>query len=159
MPRYVVTEPHPTVVQNTYIHAGRGGAGNLFRAPQTTPAEGVPTELTKEPSASAAAQGRFYSGRGGAGNIQSSAVRPVLSLDEEYALTEAREKASPFAHVGRGGAGNFFGGGVHEKAPVEKRKMSVASDTSKRRDSSSSSGSARSGFLQRISSHLGRQSS
>ncbi|KAB5554503.1 hypothetical protein GE09DRAFT_130509 [Coniochaeta sp. 2T2.1] len=156
MPRYVVTEPHPTVVQNTYIHAGRGGAGNLFRAPQTTPAEGVPTELNQTPT-QPAVQGRFYSGRGGAGNIQSSSVRPVLSLDEEYAITEAREKTHLFAHVGRGGAGNFFGGGVQ---PEKKdRKMSIASDASNRRDSTSSSGSARSGFLQRISSHLGRQSS
>ncbi|KAJ9134702.1 hypothetical protein NKR19_g8548 [Coniochaeta hoffmannii] len=151
MPRYVVTEPHPTVVQNTYIHAGRGGAGNLFRAPETTPATGVPTEVNPAPKK--ASSGRFYSGRGGAGNVQSSSVRPVLSLDEEYALTEAREKHSLFAHVGRGGAGNFFGGGVQEK---KDRKMSIASDASGRRDSTSSSGSARSGFLGRITSHIGR---
>lgn len=157
MPRYVVTEPHPTVLQNTYIHAGRGGAGNLFRAPETTPAAGIPTQI--KPAPKAAASGRFYSGRGGAGNVQSSSVRPVLSLDEEYAITEAREKQSLFAHVGRGGAGNFFGGGVHEKPEKKDRKMSVASDASGRRDSTSSSGSARSGFLQRLSSNLGRQSS
>lgn len=158
MPRYVVTEPHPTVVQNTYIHAGRGGAGNLFRAPQTTPASGVPTEIKP---AKAASSGRFYSGRGGAGNVHSAVQRPVLSLDEEYAITEAREKTSLFAHVGRGGAGNFFGGGVHpvEKAEKKDRKMSVASDASERRDSTSSSGSARSGFLQRLGSHIGRHSS
>ncbi|OIW23588.1 hypothetical protein CONLIGDRAFT_135389 [Coniochaeta ligniaria NRRL 30616] len=157
MPRYVVTEPHPTVVQNTYIHAGRGGAGNLFRAPQTTPATGVPTEIKP---AKAASSGRFYSGRGGAGNVHSAVQRPVLSLDEEYAITEAREKTSPFAHVGRGGAGNFVGGGVYpaEKAEKKDRKMSVASDVS-RRDSTSSSGSARSTFLQRLGSHITRHNS
>jgi hypothetical protein len=143
------------VVQNTYIHAGRGGAGNLFRAPETTPASGVPTEIKPAPKASSS--GRFYSGRGGAGNVQSSTVRPVLSLDEEYALTEAREKQSLFAHVGRGGAGNFFGGGASSEK--KGRKNSIASDVSERRDSTSSAGSARSGFLQRISSHIGRPSS
>lgn len=158
MPRYVVTEPHPTVAQNAYVHAGRGGAGNLFRAPQTTPATGVPTEIKP---AKAASSGRFYSGRGGAGNVHSAVQRPVLSLDEEYAITEAREKTSPFAHVGRGGAGNFVGGGVHPTDKTEKksRKLSVASDASDRRDSTSSSGSARSGFLQRLGSHIGRHNS
>ena len=155
MPRYVVTEPHPTVMQNTYVHAGRGGAGNLFRAPLTTPSTGVPTEMK---AAKAASSGRFYSGRGGAGNVHSSVERPVLSLDEEYTLTEAREKTSLFGHVGRGGAGNFFGGGVNHPEKKD-RKMSVASDVSERRDSTSSNGSARSGFLNRISSHLGRQQS
>lgn len=157
MPRYVVTEPHPTVVQNTYIHAGRGGAGNLFRAPLTTPSTGIPTEVRPSKPA-AASSGRFYSGRGGAGNIHSSVERPVLSLDEEYTLTEAREKTSVLGHVGRGGAGNFFGGGVHHSEKKD-RKMSVASDASGRRDSTSSSDSARSGILARISSHMGRQSS
>lgn len=156
MPRYVVTEPHPTVVRNTYVHAGRGGAGNLFRAPETTPATGVPTEI--KPAPKAVSSGRFYSGRGGAGNVQSSGLRPVFSLDEEYAITEAREKTSLFAHVGRGGAGNFFSGGVHEKPGKLGRKMSAASDVSERRDSTSSSGSARSGFLQRLTSHVGRRS-
>lgn len=156
MPRYVVTEPHPTVARDTYIHAGRGGAGNLFRAPETTPATGVPTEI--KPAPKSVSSGRFYSGRGGAGNVQSSAMRPVLSLDEEYVITEAREKTSLFAHVGRGGAGNFLGGGVRERPAKLDRKMSVASDASGRRDSTSSSGSARSGFLQRLTSHVGRHS-
>lgn len=144
---YYITEPHPTVVQNSYIHAGRGGAGNLFRAPLTTPSTGVPTHAKL---AKVSSSGRFYSGRGGAGNVHTAAKRPVLSLDEEYAIADAREKATAVGHVGRGGAGNFFGGGVHHEKKV--RKSTVASDVSDRRDSTSSAESVWSGFLGRLSS-------
>lgn len=143
-PNYYITEPHPTVLQNTYVHSGRGGAGNLFRAPLTTPSTGVPTPAKPtKPSSS-----RFYSGRGGAGNVHSAAERPVLSLDEEYALASAREKAAAAGGtVGRGGAGNFCRNGENMD-----RKASIASDISDRRDSTSSSGSVRSGFFGRLAS-------
>jgi hypothetical protein len=148
---YYVNEPHPTVVQNTYTHAGRGGAGNLFRAPATTPSTGPITQLSPPKSLST---GRFYSGRGGAGNVHAAVERRALSVEEEYALTVAREKAASVGHVGRGGAGNVFNGGVQ----VEKkdRKHSMASDASDRRDSASSDGSVRSGFFGRLNSSIRR---
>jgi len=135
MPRYTVTEPHPTVAKNAYTHSGRGGAGNFFRAPATTDSTGVPTTITA-PSASKST--RFYSGRGGAGNAHASAERPVLSFDEEFSRAEIREKTSTLTHVGRGGAGNVFG-------------STTASSVKSRRDSSSTSGSVRSGFWARLS--------
>jgi hypothetical protein len=154
---YYITEPHPTVLQNTYTHAGRGGAGNLFRAPLTTPPTGVPTEvakLAKIPSSGNST--RFYSGRGGAGNIHKAAERPTISFDEEYAMAETREKATLHGYVGRGGAGNFYNPTAAIPGLAKKdRKHSVASEASDRRDSVSSAGSTRSGFLARITS-IGR---
>ena len=93
--------PHPTVAKNSYTHSGRGGAGNFFKAPATTPSAGVPTKVEPAPVSTT----RFYSGRGGAGNAHASSERPVLSFGEEIARAEVRSKAA-FAHVGRGGAGN-----------------------------------------------------
>src|SRR4051794_31059770 len=101
MPFYTITEPHPTVPQNSYTHSGRGGAGNIFRAPATTPASGVPplTQTRSNDSArssvssgstSSGAGTRFYSGRGGAGNAHAASERPVISFDEEYARADAR---------------------------------------------------------------------
>ncbi|KAK4251753.1 hypothetical protein C7999DRAFT_27831 [Corynascus novoguineensis] len=111
---YTITEPHPTVPQNSYTHSGRGGLGNFFRAPATTSPSGVPTPATLTTTASNTSSNtssthRFYSGRGGAGNAHRAAAdRPVLSFfDEEYARAESREK-SGISHVGRGGAGNIF---------------------------------------------------
>ncbi|KAK0708723.1 hypothetical protein B0T21DRAFT_416122 [Apiosordaria backusii] len=137
---YTITEPHPTVAKNSYTHSGRGGAGNFFRAPQTTAPSGIPTPAHTAPTST----GRFYSGRGGAGNAHASAERPVMSFDEEFTRAEVREKAATFSHVGRGGAGNIF--------------STVSSSTKKnstelsRRDSNSTNGSAKSGFWGRISS-------
>jgi hypothetical protein len=34
---------------NQYIQSGRGGAGNLFRAPITTPASGIPSQTQASP--------------------------------------------------------------------------------------------------------------
>ena len=130
---YLITEPHPTVAQNSYTHSGRGGAGNFFRAPATTPSTGVPTKAAPAPVSNT----RFYSGRGGAGNAHASAERRVLSFSEEIARAEVRSKAA-FAHVGRGGAGNVV---VSNDATSHKS----------RRDSSSTNGSERSGFWGRLS--------
>lgn len=130
---YLITEPHPTVSQNSYTHSGRGGAGNYFRAPATTPSAGVATKVDPTPVSS----GRFYSGRGGAGNAHASSERPVLSFSEEFARAEVRAKAA-FAHVGRGGAGNIVA-------------SNDASSKKSRRDSSSTDGSERSGFWARLS--------
>jgi len=135
MPSYTITEPHPTVPKNSYFHSGRGGAGNFFRAPETTSPSGVPARAPVVPTTTTAT--RFYSGRGGAGNIHSSSERQTLNFDEEFQRAEVREKTSTVTHVGRGGAGNVF--------------SSVPSSDKSRRDSSSTNGSVRSGFWGRLS--------
>lgn len=142
---YTITEPHPTVPKNSYTHSGRGGAGNFFRAPATTAPTGIPTPAAVAPSASSSS-GRFYSGRGGAGNAHASAERPILSFDEEFTRAEVREKASTISHVGRGGAGNIFS----TSSKSDKKDSTELS----RRDSNSTTGSDRSGFLHRLTSHL-----
>ncbi|KAK4191441.1 hypothetical protein QBC35DRAFT_13502 [Podospora australis] len=141
---YTITEPHPTVPKNSYTHSGRGGAGNFFRAPATTAPTGIPTPAAA--SATSKHSGRFYSGRGGAGNAHPSAERPVLSFDEEFTRAEVREKASTISHVGRGGAGNIF-----SNTPKQDKKESTELS---RRDSNSTTGSDRSGFWGRVTSHL-----
>lgn len=137
--RYQVTEPHPTA--NNYVHCGRGGAGNHFKAPKTSngqtahgPASLLGTDLPQSKS-------RFSSGRGGAGNIHEPSERVMFSFDEELARQSTREKLmkeGAVYHVGRGGAGNF----------------TSARSSSSRKDSSSSGDSddsARSGFFGRLS--------
>ncbi len=156
MPRYTITEPHPTVVQNHYTHAGRGGAGNYFRAPATTPASGVPTTTTPTTTTTTVAAAepappttRFYSGRGGAGNSHVAPKPPAMSFDEEYGR-KARIEGKAVGHVGRGGAGNVYD---HTTGAISaSRKTSDASSLA----SSSSSGSGRSGFLGRLSTTLSR---
>ncbi|KAH7025812.1 uncharacterized protein B0I36DRAFT_351772 [Microdochium trichocladiopsis] len=140
MPRYTINEPHPTVAKDAFIHAGRGGAGNHFRAPVTTPASGVTSTVKPMPPTSA----RFYSGRGGAGNAHAKAERPIISFDEEYARQSAREQKLR-GHVGRGGAGNAYSKATVDSVPVRK-----GSDASSHRSSTSSS-SVRSGFFARLS--------
>ncbi|KAI1112165.1 hypothetical protein F5Y14DRAFT_279598 [Nemania sp. NC0429] len=138
MGRFTVAEPHPTVGQNTYTHSGRGGAGNHFRAPVTTPASGVPTESKVLPPSTS----NFYSGRGGAGNAHVSEKRPLMSFDEEFKLKSQVEQKR-VGYVGRGGAGNIF----DAAAPSPKRKNSDAASTS----------SAGSTLLERVSSAFKRQ--
>ena len=163
MPRYTITEPHPTVVKDHYTHAGRGGAGNYFRAPTTTPASGVPTPAaeptipttttttaTAPSSSSSSSSTRFYSGRGGAGNLHVAPRPPALSFEEEY-RRQARAGAKPVSHVGRGGAGNVYAR-VDAIVPATERKTSDASSCA----SSDSSTSGRSGFLGRLSKTLSR---
>lgn len=157
MPTYTITEPHPTVPQNSYTHSGRGGAGNFFRAPATTSPAGVPTPATTTTTSSSSSTSNnrfFYSGRGGAGNARSAGERrPAASLfDEEYARAEARAASATGTHVGRGGAGNiFFSSRAEEEDDGEKLG---------RRDSSSTSASADShrstGFWARLSSSVTR---
>lgn len=148
MPRFTVNEPHPTVAKDSFTHSGRGGAGNFFRAPETTPSTGISTEpITTAPRPS---MGRFYSGRGGAGNAQSAAQRPVMSFEESYKL-QAMVEQKATGYVGRGGAGNAFVKG----APASQRKNSDASSVA----SSNSSGSVRSNIMERITSSLRRSNS
>ena len=155
MPRYTISEPHPTVPQNSYTHSGRGGLGNFFRAPATTSPAGVPTPATSGTTTTSSNRSnsprRFYSGRGGAGNAHSTAVRPVLSFDEEFTRAEVREKTATMSHVGRGGAGNIFATGV---LGGERKKSIDDGEELGRRDSASTSGSGRSmsGFWGRVRS-------
>jgi hypothetical protein len=137
MPAYTINEPHPTVSVNAPVHYGRGGAGNMLRAPVTTPAAGVAIPASPPKSSST----RFYSGRGGAGNAHKSAERHALSFDEEYQSALAHEKAAATGHTGRGGAGNVFHSSGSESA-------------ASRRDSASTNGSQRSGFWGRLSGHF-----
>lgn len=148
MSSYTITEPHPTVPQNTYVHSGRGGAGNTFRVAHTTTSPaGVPSQYVakaiEQPS-------RFYSGRGGAGNAHVADERPVLSFEEEYQREMHRQDAS-VGHIGRGGAGNIYG----SSSSSSSRKKSVSVSGAARRDSNSSHGSDASsvhaGFWGRIS--------
>ncbi|KAI0152825.1 hypothetical protein GGR57DRAFT_159179 [Xylariaceae sp. FL1272] len=143
MPRFTVAEPHPTVRQNTYTHSGRGGAGNYFRAPATTPSTGVATGTKVLPPSTAS----FHSGRGGAGNAHVSATRPLMSFDDEY-KRQSNLAAKRIGHVGRGGAGNIY----DAAAPtLGSRKASDAASTS-------STDSSRSGrFLERVSSAFSRR--
>ncbi|KAK9769763.1 hypothetical protein AB5N19_09659 [Seiridium cardinale] len=139
MSSFTVTEPHPTIPQGSYTRAGRGGAGNFFRAPVTTPSSGIATVTKPLPPTGE----RFYSGRGGAGNARSAADRNVVSFDEQYKL-QSHIEGRPTGHVGRGGAGNVYGA----SSASSQRKDSDASS----HRSNSSSGSVKSGFLRRLSS-------
>ena len=143
--QYSIAEPHPHT--GKYVHSGRGGAGNTFKAPKTSsgtsargPASLLETGLPKSTS-------RFSSGRGGAGNIHEPSERAIFSFDEELERQSTRErrlKESGVWHVGRGGAGNY----------------AVARAGSGRKDSTSSAdsdASAKSGFFGRLSHTFERQ--
>lgn len=142
--RYSVTEPHPST--STYIHSGRGGAGNAFKAPKTTsgttargPASLFDTGLPQTSS-------KFSSGRGGAGNIKPSSEKAIFSFDEELERQTTRQRKieeGAIYHVGRGGAGNF----------ANTRTI----PSSSRKDSSSSADSDRSGFFGRLSNTFERR--
>ncbi len=155
MPTYTITEPHPTVATNSFTHSGRGGLGNTFRAPATTSPSGIPSVARVASGTSSGSTGRFYSGRGGAGNAHVAAERATLSFDEELSRAEVREKKVTKTFAGRGGAGNIFS---TTNAPKKERKHSSGSvhSTSSRRDSTSTDGSVRSGFMGRLSSTFNR---
>jgi hypothetical protein len=108
MPSFHITEPHPSV-SSPYIYSGRGGAGNLHRAP-TSVTNGAtasgPASLVKLSPLSSNAY--FTSGRGGAGNMHREKERAMFSFDEELQQQERlRSQQAPVYHVGRGGAGNL----------------------------------------------------
>jgi len=137
---YSVVEPHPTA--NTFVHSGRGGAGNTFKAPKTSSGSSARGPASLIPSLPQSSSSKFSSGRGGAGNIHPSSEKALFSFDEELERQTTRErkiKDGAVYHVGRGGAGN----------------MAQRREASKRKDSSSSGesdGSSRtSGFFSRLS--------
>ncbi|KAK8073518.1 hypothetical protein PG994_004417 [Apiospora phragmitis] len=109
MPCFTVNEPHPTVRKDSFTHSGRGGAGNFFRAPETTPATGISTEPITTPP------------------------RPTMSFEESYKLqSHIEEKA--VGYVGRGGAGNAI---VKGASAANQRKGSDASSVASSRSSGS----------------------
>lgn len=133
MPNYTVTEPSPSTT--TYVRSGRGGYGNVVRAPTSQHISNVQSVSSVNlPSR------RFFSGIGGAGNVHQASERPVISLDEEYSRIAARDQASA-GHCGIGGAGNVY-----------RRKASDASSQA----SDASSMSSKSKLWARVSSTFSR---
>ncbi|KAK5222990.1 hypothetical protein LTR99_006002 [Exophiala xenobiotica] len=113
--RYSIVEPHPSVPSSHYFSTGRGGAGNVTRAPSSTtpgtdatgPAARVNLTTTKHTHP----RKSFVAGRGGAGNVHPSSERAIFSFDEELERQLSQDRhAAPVYHVGRGGAGNLAGG-------------------------------------------------
>jgi len=106
--RFSITEPHPTA--NNYIHAGRGGAGNTFKAPKTSSGAIARGSASLFETGLPATSSKFSSGRGGAGNIHLTSEKAIFSFDEELDRQSTRERklqAGAVYHVGRGGAGNY----------------------------------------------------
>lgn len=149
---FTITEPHPTVPQDSYTHSGRGGLGNFFRAPATTSPSGVPTPSTSGSRSSSTR--RFYSGRGGAGNAHASSSgsrTPALAFDEDEIArrAELREPAAVVGYVGRGGAGNVF----YSSSSKDEEDSGEALG---RRSSASTEGSARSSASASLAGLWGR---
>jgi hypothetical protein len=142
--QYTITEPHPTA--RNYIHSGRGGAGNTFRAPKSS------TGRTTQAPASLFEAGlpetsiKFSSGRGGAGNIHLNAEKKAFSFDEELERQRTREQKmrdGAICHVGRGGAGNW----TSTQAGSSRKYSTCSTD---------SDASNRSGFFNRLSQTFSR---
>lgn len=147
MPTYTITEPHPTA--RNYIHSGRGGAGNTFKAPKTSNPRTASGPASRFEGGLPETSTKFSSGRGGAGNIHHTSEKQPFSFDDELDRQRTREKklksSGAAYHVGRGGAGNY----TSVSSPVALRKDSASSiDT----DASGRS----SGFLGRLSHTFGR---
>lgn len=135
--RYSIVEPHPSVTpRQQYIGTGRGGAGNVVKAP-TTITRGSDASGPASRAASLSVPRRtFYSGRGGAGNHVNDAPR-MFSFDEELAHEMQQSKhIAPVYHVGRGGAGNLCKASSSTNHNLTRRM----SDTSTSSTSSAESG-------------------
>lgn len=119
---YRITEPHPSVSYSNYIHAGRGGAGNVSHIdPSALTAGADASGPASRTTLKTKAQNYYPSGRGGAGNMTySGSERPIFSFDEELdRQRRMMQHQAPVYHVGRGGAGNF--------ASEKSRAMSTSS--------------------------------
>ncbi|KAL3427767.1 hypothetical protein PVAG01_01276 [Phlyctema vagabunda] len=142
---YSVTEPHPTVRASTYVYSGRGGAGNMIKAPKTSNGSTAHGPASLFENGLPQSNSKFSSGRGGAGNIHLTSVKAPFSFDEELerqSTRERKEREGATWHVGRGGAGNF--------ADTTKKSSS-------RKDSMSSNESSGSGFFGRLSHTFDRR--
>jgi hypothetical protein len=107
---YRITEPHPSVPTSHYIHAGRGGAGNVSYVDPKSITSGADASGPASRTALNTKSSNYYpSGRGGAGNMTFAGnERPIFSFDEELERQRRMQQhQAPVYHVGRGGAGNF----------------------------------------------------
>ena len=106
---YRITEPHPSVPASHYVHAGRGGAGNVAHVdPKAVTNSATATGPASRTNLAHPSSGYYASGRGGVGNMHHTAERPIFSFDEELERQRRMmEHQTPVYHVGRGGAGNF----------------------------------------------------
>ncbi|EXJ88790.1 hypothetical protein A1O3_01854 [Capronia epimyces CBS 606.96] len=117
--RYSIVEPHPSVPPTHYFSTGRGGAGNVTKAPssvtQGNNASGPASRIWTE--APQTQRKTFIAGRGGAGNVYPASERAIFSFDEELERQLSQERhAAPVYHVGRGGAGNIKASGTSASA-------------------------------------------
>jgi hypothetical protein len=142
---YSLTEPHPTTRPNHYTHTGRGGAGNMYKPTSSTISTSTPLRQTVSHASSS---GKFSSGRGGAGNIRPVQEAAPFSFDEELSLQTTREQNHDVWHVGRVGAGNWTRKGGEEDEGLRRKETG---------GSESSQGSARSGWLGRLSGAFERR--
>ena len=141
-----LTEPHPSVPRTSYIHSGRGGAGNFKHVDASTitsaSSASGPASLTPLPAPDTSSRA-FTSGRGGAGNVHRAAERAIFSFDEELERQRIVDaKVAPVYLIGRGGAGNLFsddrrpsGGGDY----AQHRHGSASSVVSRESDASDGS--------------------
>jgi len=143
---YRVTEPHPSLPQTTYMHSGRGGAGNTKHIDPTScsTSTGVTSSSFTNSSASrtpAITSSYYATGRGGLGNMHAAYLseRPIFSFDEELER-QARMQASmaPVYHIGRGGAGNLVAS--TDGAGMARRTASSLGEGSSSSKASSSAG-------------------
>lgn len=138
--RYSIVEPHPSARPQSYISTGRGGSGNVTRAPSSVTAGPSATGPAARASVSSLSKPRlsFISGRGGAGNAHSVSERAIFSFDEELERELSHErKPAPVFYMGRGGAGNARSGSARDRE-VSRRDSQVSNVSS--RSSSSESG-------------------
>lgn len=151
-----IVEPHPSVPSSHYFTTGRGGAGNVTKAPSSVTRGSEASGPAARISLSSASTQRktFTAGRGGAGNVYPSSERAIFSFDEELErqLTQERH-AAPVYHVGRGGAGN--------KASSTSQRVLVDSDSAtsiagRRRSSDHSFASASTSSTESGADHFNR---
>jgi len=134
--KYRITEPHPSVPSSHYVHAGRGGAGNVAHVDPRSITAGAdasgPASRTALNTTYAANPNPYYAtGRGGAGNMHHTQERPIFSFDEELdRQRKMMQHQAPVYHVGRGGAGNFAN--EYSRRMSERSEVSDASSTTDR---------------------------
>jgi len=147
---YQIVEPAPTAQPNHYVHCGRGGAGNMYKASSSTKTAPLANSASHISAISRAAGSKSSTGRGGAGNIRPVADLPSYSFDEEMDAQTTREKSHDVFHVGRGGAGNWS-----RSSEALRRTESSARKYSN--ESVESNSSSHSGFLSRLSGAFERR--
>ncbi|KFY24710.1 hypothetical protein V493_05073 [Pseudogymnoascus sp. VKM F-4281 (FW-2241)] len=131
---FSIAEPAPTPLPNHYTPAGRGGAGNMYKASsfpaslsRSSTASSNGSTLSKSSTSSttsslaksstrssSSSTQRVFAGRGGAGNVRPRAEEEPFSFAEEVREQTRREEREKMWVVGRGGAGNWATKGERE---------------------------------------------